>query len=222
MARLRRKREISIFNMSALDLFASAMGAFIVLTVILFPFYLKHKDLSEQVKKAERRLGDCVRKNGELRNKIAEAGRKNSRIKAGLRGCRQKLTKTFLVIVMKWETSAHDIDMHVTDPDGHTFTYKIHNRNRTHFPGTAARLSVDTRRGPGVEIWEHPAAKPGDYRVRYHFFSKHGNRQGTLVKANVYSRDGVTRMRNVRLVREREFRRAATIRVHPGGRVTVR
>ena len=35
----RRSREISIFSMSALDLFASALGAFILLAVVVFPFF---------------------------------------------------------------------------------------------------------------------------------------------------------------------------------------
>jgi uncharacterized membrane protein len=34
-------REINIFSISALDLFASALGVFIVLTVVLFPYYTK-------------------------------------------------------------------------------------------------------------------------------------------------------------------------------------
>ena len=35
----RRSREISIFSMSALDLFASALGAFILIAVVIFPFF---------------------------------------------------------------------------------------------------------------------------------------------------------------------------------------
>jgi len=37
----RPPREIQIFSLSALDLFASAMGTFIVIAVMLFPYYLK-------------------------------------------------------------------------------------------------------------------------------------------------------------------------------------
>lgn len=37
----RRSRELNVFSMSALDLFASALGAFIFIAVILFPYYLK-------------------------------------------------------------------------------------------------------------------------------------------------------------------------------------
>ena len=35
----RRNREIGVFSMSALDLFASALGAFILLTVVIFPYF---------------------------------------------------------------------------------------------------------------------------------------------------------------------------------------
>jgi cell division protein FtsB len=37
----KKNREINIFSMSALDLFASALGAFILISLILFPYYLK-------------------------------------------------------------------------------------------------------------------------------------------------------------------------------------
>ena len=35
----RRNREISIFSMSALDLFASALGAFILIAIVIFPYF---------------------------------------------------------------------------------------------------------------------------------------------------------------------------------------
>ena len=35
----RKNREISIFSMSALDLFASALGAFILIAVVIFPYF---------------------------------------------------------------------------------------------------------------------------------------------------------------------------------------
>ena len=35
------KREINIFSMAALDLFASGLGAFILIAVIALPYYLK-------------------------------------------------------------------------------------------------------------------------------------------------------------------------------------
>ena len=35
----RKSRELSIFSMSALDLFASALGAFILISVVMFPYF---------------------------------------------------------------------------------------------------------------------------------------------------------------------------------------
>ena len=42
-------RELNIFSMSTLDLFASAMGAFILITLVLFPYVLNTSDSDEQV-----------------------------------------------------------------------------------------------------------------------------------------------------------------------------
>ncbi|MGZ8942193.1 MAG: VWA domain-containing protein [Methylobacter sp.] len=41
MAYRKKNRDINIFSMSALDLFASALGAFIIISVIALPYYLK-------------------------------------------------------------------------------------------------------------------------------------------------------------------------------------
>lgn len=45
----KRSREFNIFSMSALDLFASALGAFILITVILFPYFPNTGDSPERV-----------------------------------------------------------------------------------------------------------------------------------------------------------------------------
>ena len=44
-----RKRELSVLNISALDLFASALGVFILMTLILFPYYLKKPALDQEL-----------------------------------------------------------------------------------------------------------------------------------------------------------------------------
>lgn len=57
----RPSRQLNIFSISALDLFASAMGAFVIITVILFPYYMKNDEaiakarvLSAQLEEAEK------------------------------------------------------------------------------------------------------------------------------------------------------------------------
>lgn len=46
----RRSREINVFSLSAIDLFACAMGAFILLSLILFQYYLKAQQIPEPVR----------------------------------------------------------------------------------------------------------------------------------------------------------------------------
>ena len=52
----KRNREINIFSMSALDLFASAMGAFILITIVLFPFFPNLGDSSKRIVEEKARL----------------------------------------------------------------------------------------------------------------------------------------------------------------------
>ena len=50
----RKMREVNVFSMSALDLFASALGAFILLAIIFMPFFPNtgdHPKISEELRK---------------------------------------------------------------------------------------------------------------------------------------------------------------------------
>jgi hypothetical protein len=49
----RPSRELNIFSLSALDLFASAMGAFILVAVILFPYYQQNAKIVQDLKEAK-------------------------------------------------------------------------------------------------------------------------------------------------------------------------
>ena len=74
----RPSRELNIFSLSALDLFASAMGAFILIAVILFPYYQQNskivQDLQEAKTKAE--IADQNAKAAEEAQRKAEAAAK--------------------------------------------------------------------------------------------------------------------------------------------------
>lgn len=62
----RRNRNIGVFSLSAIDLFASALGAFIILSMLLFPHYLKTKKLEIEASRTEASIE-------ELRNQIEDA-----------------------------------------------------------------------------------------------------------------------------------------------------
>ncbi len=108
-------REIEVFNMSALDLFASAMGAFMIVAVLLFPYYMNVSEAESRVQVAQRQLdqaqaanamarADAKKARGERDKAEADAQAKrkaqddakakrdkvaagNARIKAAVNGC---------------------------------------------------------------------------------------------------------------------------------------
>ena len=53
-------RELNIFSMSTLDLFASAMGAFILITLVLFPYVLNIGDSEDQVAQVKAQFEEQV------------------------------------------------------------------------------------------------------------------------------------------------------------------
>ena len=58
----KRNRDISIFNMSALDLFATATGVFLVIMLVLMPYYLKtNKSILGELRKTKIKLANCVK-----------------------------------------------------------------------------------------------------------------------------------------------------------------
>ena len=57
----RKSREINIFSMSALDLFASALGAFILISIVLFPFFpnISDEDLAQEMAELTAQLAEA-------------------------------------------------------------------------------------------------------------------------------------------------------------------
>jgi cell division protein FtsB len=76
--RRKKNREISPFSVAALDLFASAMGVFLMIAIVAFPYYLKSDpDLVKQLAESKEKLAKLEKSNRQLRaqNRKLEAER---------------------------------------------------------------------------------------------------------------------------------------------------
>lgn len=183
----RPSRNIEIFSMSVLDMFASALGAFILMAVILFPFYQKGVQLEQTEEKltgATRVLGDLKEKVSQghaeskvLREELDKIGEPESALeqcKEQGQSCQIARTQTFLLISIEWDERC-DVDLYVNDPAGNQFDFNKNNRNGTmtllgnRDRGTTGwpQLSLDMQDGPGIEIWQEPNAAQGEYKVQY-------------------------------------------------------
>lgn len=202
----KKNREINIFNLSMLDVIMSAMGAFLIIMVVLLPYYKKD---------AQTLMAEIRQQQQELARQQEEIQRQQSQN----RNLQEQLNNTFLIIVINWNTKEHDIDLHVIDPEGHLF--KQDPSSEREFTGVPGKLSEDTTKGPGVEVWEIAKARPGTYKIYYKFFAKHGNIKSTEVKGRVYFRDGTKHFRTITLQNKNDEPLAATITVKNDGQVII-
>ncbi len=237
-------RELNIFSISALDLFASAMGAFILLTVILFPYYQKNAKIVEDLNKiknqlaqTQQQLSECQTQQTTLQNQLSESQAQQTQTQHQLQECEQansqnqtqlqqceqqrqacedKLKQTFLAVVMKWTTSQQDVDLHVIDTQGQEYYYQ-----QKIFNGYNAELSVDTTRGPGIEIWENPRAKVGEYKIYANLYARNDNDKNPKVLTTIYYRDGSKKLRDVTLSAVRQKKLVAIIKVNSDGDVHI-
>lgn len=68
-----RRPEVTVFSIATLDLFASGMGAFILLTVMSMPFFPNTGSSSADVEQLKSQLADAERRAHDLQTALAEA-----------------------------------------------------------------------------------------------------------------------------------------------------
>lgn len=157
-------REINVFSLSAMDLFASAMGAFMLICLVALPYYLKGSeerqhiaDLMEQNREARDGL-DRIRAEIDGEERAASQAQTQARQQQAqvqqqqqqIQGMQRDLANAALVVMAKWETPA-DIDLFVITPGGNQYDAHKHNRPpagrpgapRPHYPAENAELSLD-------------------------------------------------------------------------------
>ena len=122
-----------------------------------------------------------------------------------------------MLVVASWSTN-DDVDLHVVDPQGREFYYgdKRHS-------GSNAALEEDNTRGPGNEIWLHPSAEAGQYRVCYKLFKLFSARGESppSVRGSVLWQEGRIETPNIRLTGAGQVKLVVDIHVDEDGNVSL-
>ncbi|SDX32831.1 hypothetical protein [Marinobacter mobilis] len=158
----RKDRELNIFSMSALDLFASALGAFILITLILIPYYLKQGPQEEPVPL------ECPIPEPAPECPVCPPPTPIPECPPPT-PAEVRIADNLLIMQMSWSQRA-DVDMHVKTPDGE------YNYQRVSIPGAPGRFTLDNRSGgtaerPALEIWMAYNPTPGTYEICYNLYS---------------------------------------------------
>lgn len=130
---------------------------------------------------------DLAAKNQQLESQNANLESEIKDLKVAQTSKGSAADQTFLIFSLKWETEKHDLDLSVTDPLGQVFNYD--NRSKK---GADGKLVIDSRTGPGIELWQSSRSQKGRYRVDIKFYNAYGNSKPAIVNLGVLSRAGET------------------------------
>ena len=174
----------------------------------------------ERLDQAQGALEQCRERNTSCRQDLESARQDTEGLQScqtELNACEERLSWTFLAVVIHWDTKDHDVDLHIVDAAEREFSWEARA-----ISGRPGELSVDMRDGPGVEIWELVTQAPaGEYRVYYNLYSRHNNPEAAVVNGGVYYRNGALRFRERRLTEERHKVLIAVVTVGSDGSVDV-
>ncbi len=148
---------------------------------------------------------------------LEQVRRERDAARAEARRLEDRLSKTFLVVLVKWSTARQDVDLHVVDPTGAEFYYQA-----KRIAGRPGELTEDDTDGPGHEIWSIQQAPPGEYKIYYNLFSRKGNPENPTVTGRVFYRDGTRELPAKRLTREKTKVLVTTMVIATDGGVTFR
>lgn len=102
--------------------------------------------------------------------------------------------KSYMSVMIYWTTANHDLDLTVKTPRGHSYDFQ----QRKH-EGVAGEFILDTRRGPGAEIWHVDEADSGIYELKINLYSQYGNTEPAVFEGHISTVKGVLRIDQVSL-----------------------
>ena len=158
-------------------------------------------------------------------NKVAEipkekhdkALREIERLKEELERKTEKTSKgQFVAVVTSWLTNDHDIDLVVTDPKGKIFNFK--NRSHANHPG---KLVLDSRRGPGAEVWQSDRILPGKYKADVIFYNQYGNTAAAEVKLVIFASGGNVELPIIKMDFTNEKRKTVEFNIDENGKIQI-
>ncbi len=90
------------------------------------------------------------------------------------------IEKNYMMISATWATEKHDVDLVIIDPNG--FKYNFKNKRG---PQSIGQFEIDSRYGPGLELWKTEELKPGKYKAVVSLYNQYGNTKDAEVKIHI-------------------------------------
>lgn len=109
----------------------------------------------------------------ELEKKIQE----NEELKEQIN---KSVAQNYLMVLVTWETEKHDIDLEITNTHKKVFNFK-----KRKIASEDGSFEIDSRFGPGIEMWKTENFKPGNYKAKLSLYNKNGNEAPAQVQLTI-------------------------------------
>ncbi len=178
-----RNREVNIFNMSMLDVISGALGAILIVMVVLFPHYNKEGS-PEEIAALKKRLEEAEKdaKKGRIRNPI--------------------------LIMAEWYSNRHDIDLFVDDGSKKAPKFDPRKKFKAYWPGD---VRTEFTGGPGHELWLMRDTPPGEYKIYLNLYDRKGNASAGQVTPFVIFGSEIFAMPAMKLPQEKRAVQVGTL-----------
>ena len=151
-----KNREFNIFNLSFLDVICGAMGAFLIVMVVLMPYYKKDVvTVQHEMNRMKTERDEARARADALEQNLQNAQRKNAAMKRSVEEERKR-RDTPLLVGMKWPSKKVDLDLYLIKPSGDAVGYRCKKRGSTELVfdyvqgGFGAEVIMSSRAEPGI------------------------------------------------------------------------
>ena len=157
-------------------------------------------DLQKELSKEQAQNNELSKQNENLKSQLAQSQAENQQLKKDQSESSQKNDSpntSFVSVMIYWTTKDHDIDLSIKSPDGLKYNFK-----KREFKGKKGKFILDTRRGPGAEIWRQEEMKPGIYTVTISLYSQYSNPKPAIVNGNISTSEGLFDLKKLSLTKK--------------------
>ena len=180
-----------------------------------------NKSLNQKISEVAREPASTPPPTEDLQKEVDELKLAKDQLEKKLKDTQETMSSMalptpFAAVVITWPTADHDIDLIVTDPAGKIFNFK--ERKVSGHPG---QFVLDSRRGPGAEMWQTDATLAGTYTLKYIFYNSYGNAEPATVFGTIYSSRGMFELPKVTLNFESKREQSFRFSISKKGEVTL-
>lgn len=116
-----------------------------------------------------------------VKNELEQAKNQNAELMS-----KQITQQNYVTTLVTWDTEKHDLDLEIYYDKNKVFNFK-----RRKIDGLPGNFEIDSRFGPGIEMWKAENYKPGKYIARIVLFNKNGNIHPAKVKLTIFSQSDI-------------------------------